>query len=454
VEPDVAMPGDEVKATGENFGEDVVIQVGGAAAEVIEVQPTALRFRVPKLQAAPGKSVQVSVLVGKNAARPATLLIGRLPLVLEVSPERGLPGDRVTVKGRGFDPAPGGNAVAFGGRAALVLSASERELLVAVPGAGQLTASELPISVRARGSASTGTLVFRLARVSTAVFVPRFFPEPGPNPETVFVSSDLGPFLRLRGKADAPSAAERGARAAAALNAALEQAAREPVTIELRDRPEHAVALAGGGPPLLVAKAEDGAAYEGARPSARALARYWAALLQDYVALFVQKQRPLRVLELSPRGQALLELYAAAERRAGVGSGVPTSVVENLVPSQARALAEMALSVPVESQAVSGAAVAGRWEGTLEEIGQPTRAIQVRIRAAASLSGSLTRRSGGISGEVPLQDAAYKDGVLRFVVKMGTVPMHFQGKVEGRSIAGEVQADGKPRGSFSIRWVE
>jgi hypothetical protein len=456
LEPDVAMPGDVVKAAGENFGEGTAIQVGGAAAEVIEAQPTALRFRVPKLPVVPGKSVPVAVQVGKNAARPIPLLIGKLPLLLEVSPERGLPGDRVSLKGRGFDPAPGGSQVTFGGRAALVVSASANELSVVVPGGGQLSGpSELPLSVRAGGSASTGGPAFRLARISRAEFVPRFSAEPGPDAETVYVSSDLGPFLRLRGKADAPSAAERGARAAAALNAAFEQAARAPLTIELRDKPEHAVTLAGAAAPLLVARPEDGAAYEGARPTPRALARYWGALLQDYLVLFVQKQRPLRVLELSPRGQALLELYVAAERRAGVGSGVPPSVVENLNSSQTRALAEMALQIPGEGQATTGAAVAGRWDGTLEEVGQPARAIQLRVRAGASLSGSLTRRSGGISGEVPLQEATYKDGVLRFVVKMGAAPLHFQGQVEGRSIAGQLQsADGKPRGSFSVRWVE
>jgi hypothetical protein len=454
LEPDVAMPGDVVKATGENFGDDTAVQVAGLTAEVVEAKPATVRFRVPKLQTALGKSVTVSLRVGKNTARPMSLLIGKLPLVVEVSPERGAPGDKVAVKGRGFDPAPGGSAVSFGGRAALVLAASERELQVVVPGTQLGGASELPIGVRVSGSQSTGTLVFKLDRFSRGEFVPRFFAEPGPNPETVFVSSDLGPFLRLRGKGDAPNAAERGARAATALNAAFEQAARGPVAIEVKDKPEPALALASGAT-IVVAKADDGAAYEGARPTARALARYWAALLQDYLSLFVQKQRPLRVLELSPRGQALLELYAAAERRAGVGSGVPTSVVENLSQSQLRALAEMALSVPAEGQAVSGAAVAGRWDGTLEEVGQPAHAIQVRIRAAASLSGSLTRRSGGISGEVPLQEATYKDGMLRFVVRMGTVPMHFQGKVDGRSIAGEVQsADGKPRGTFSLRWVE
>lgn len=455
-EPDVAMPGDVVKATGEHFGQDTTIMVGGTAAEILEVQDTLLRFRVPKLSVQTGKAIPVGVQVGGNAARPATLLIGKLPLILELAPPRGLPGERVTIKGRGFDAAPGGSAVSFGGRPALVLAASERELYVVVPGGGRLSGpSEVDLAVRALGATSAGPAAFQVTRLSSAVFVPRFFPEPGPDPETVNVSSDLGPFLRLRGKGDAPSAAERAARTSAALNALMEQAQRGPVTVELREKPQPGVGTAGGAQLVVAALPEDGMAYEG-RPTPRALARHWTALLQDYVALFPQKQRPYRVLELSPRGQALLELYASAERRAGVGAGVPPALVQNLAPAQARALAETALFVPAEAQSASGAAVAGRWDGTLEETGQAARPIQVRIRAVPlGLSGTLTTRAGAISGELPLQNASYAGGTLRFAVKMGAAPLHFEGKLDGRSMTGQVQsADGKPKGRFALRWVE
>lgn len=455
-EPDVAMPGDVVKATGEHFGQDTTIMVGGTAAEILEVQDTLLRFRVPKVSVRSGKAIAVGVRVGGNAARPASLLIGKLPLILEVIPARSLPGARVTIKGRGFDPAPGGSAVSFGGKPALVLAASERELHVVVPGGGRLTGpSELELAVRALGATSAAPASFQVTRLSSAVFVPRFFPEPGPDPETVNVSSDLGPFLRLRGKGDAPSAAERAARIAAAFNGLMEQAQRGPVTVELREKPQPGVATAGSAQLLVAATPEDGRAYEGGHPTPKALARHWTALLQDYAALFAQKERPYRVLELSPRGQALLELYASAERRAGVGAGVPPFVVEGLSPAQSRALAEMALTVPGEAQAASGAAVAGRWVGTLEETGQAARPIQVRIVAGPGLSGTLTTRAGAVSGELPLQNASYSGGALRFAVKMGVMPLHFDGKVDGRSVTGQVQsADGKPKGRFSLRWVE
>lgn len=455
LEPDVAMPGDVVTASGENFGDDPTVSVGGASAEVLELQPRRLRFRVPRLSVPSGKALTVGVQVGANSARATTLLIGKLPLVLELAPARGLPGERVTIKGRGFDPAPGGSQPWFGAAPALVLGASERELQVVVPGGGRLGGpSEVPVSVRVRGATSAGSATFQLARLSSGLFVPRFFPEPGTDAETVKVSTELGPFLILRGKGDAPSAAERAARAAAALNGVMEQAQRGPVAVALRENPLGVAA--GAGPLLVAALPDDGFAYDSSRPSARALARYWTALLQDYVTLFAHKQRPTRVIELQSRGQALLELYGAAERRAGVGAGVPPIVVESLAPSQARALAELALNVPGESQGSSGAAVAGRWEGTLEESGQVARVIQVRLRATgAGLAGTLATRAGAVSGELPLQGPSYSAGVLRFGVKLGTTPLHFEGRLDGRSVAGELRSpDGRPRGRFSLRWVE
>ncbi len=458
LEPDVAMPGDAVTAAGENFGADMKVSVAGISAEVIDSQPAALRFRVPHLGMPPGKSVPVNVQAGALSARPANLIIGKLPLVLEVTPSRGQAGDRATIKGRGFDPTVGGSHPTFGGRPALILGASATELQVLVPGTGTPAGSvELAVAVRSGGSLSTSAIVFTLTRASSAVFMPRFFAEPGSGPDSVVVASELGPFLRISGKADAASTVERGARVAAALNGILEKASRGPVSIEYREKPEPAVVVAGGDAPVLVATASDASAYAGARPSPRALARFWTALVQDYVALFAVHTRPFRVLELSPRGQAMLDLFVAAERRAGAGAGIPPSLIENLPPAQLRALAEMAISVPGgDSQTASGAAVAGRWDGTFEETGVAPRAIQVRMQTrGAQLSGSLTMRSGAISAELPLENPSYRDGALNFAVTFGARALRFSGKVDGRAVSGAVESkDGKPAGRFSLRWVD
>ena len=65
-----------------------------------------------------------------------------------------------------------------------------------------------------------------------------------------------------------------------------------------------------------------------------------------YAALFIQRQRPLRMVELSPRGKVLLDLFAEADRRSGAAAGVPMSLVRPLAPSLARSFREMALVLP------------------------------------------------------------------------------------------------------------
>src|SRR5262249_57946708 len=98
------------------------------------------------------------------------------------------------------------------------------------------------------------------------------------------------------------------------------------------DRPEPGVGIAGNPAPIVRATAQDAAAYArpwdpgqkpGRAPGERALATYWAALLQDYFSLFVAGQRPLKVLELSPPGKVLNELFAESQRLAPQGGGGP-----------------------------------------------------------------------------------------------------------------------------------
>src|SRR5262249_14694839 len=159
----------------------------------------------------------------------------------------------------------------------------------------------------------------------------------------------------------------------------------------------------------------------------------------DYLALFAQRQRPYHVLEATPRGQVLLDLFGAAERRGGIGVGVPPGLVEGLSPAQSSAIAEMAMNVPGEGQSSSGAAVAGRWEGRLDETGNASRKIQGRLASAGSrITGALTLGSGAVSGELPLEELSYRPGAISFVAKLGSTPLRFVGTVDGRTIAGPV----------------
>jgi hypothetical protein len=468
--PDVGMPGDEVVANGKGLaGKSLAILVSGQTAEILESQPASVRFKVPAMTVTPGQSAAVVVQVGTESSKPVSLLLGRLPLVLDVAPPRASAGDRITIKGRGFDTNPGGNAVSFAGQPSLVYKASETELAVAVPSVPSSSSLlEAPVVVEAKGRASNPGS-FALVRVSPGYFTPRYFPAPVPEHagrDHAFVSTDLGPSLLLGGKGDAPSTAERAERVAKALNSMAEVAASRPVSVELREKPDLGVGIAGTPDMLVKALPEDAAAYDdgwdpqakGKHSSPRAVAAFWTAILQDQISLFLRHERPVRVLELSPRGRAFLEIYAEALRRAGPGAGVPIGVVSPLGASLAKNLRDMALILPAEGQAVSAAGVEGRWEGTMEDSGAGEKGIQVRLRLEGKqLAGGLTTRSGGLSVESPLREIAYDKGTLRFVLLVGGTPRHFAGTVVGDTVTGTIHLGANTKdavGRFSLKYVE
>jgi uncharacterized protein (TIGR03437 family) len=467
IEPDVALPGAEVVIKGEHLdGKPLNVTVGGLPAEVKSAERDAVQIVVPEVPVAEGKSVPVSVQVGADTSKPVTLLIGRLPLVAELQPSRASMGDKVVVKGRGFDTAAGGNAVTFGGQHALVLSTTPTEIAVAVPAT---TAPEgqgsVDVVVTSRGAASSPA-AFVLVRASSATFLPRFFAIPAPeHPDVALVSTELGPVLALGGRGEA--LAQRAFEVAAALNTAVTEAASKPATFEVRDKPDPGVAIAGNPTPIVRATADDAAAYgrswdagqkPGRAPGERALATYWAALLQDYFSLFVAGQRPLKVLELSPRGKVLNDLFAESQRQAPQGGGVPNRVVKPLNSTYAKGLREIALYLPAQGQSRAAAAIEGRWDGTMDEPGAGSRAIKVAFRnEGAALAGTLTSRAGKVEMNTPLRDVKYEKGGIRFAVDVAGSSRFFVGTVEGAAMKGTVaKSDGEksPAGTFSLRYVE
>src|SRR5262249_22669307 len=221
IQPDVAPPGAEAGVKGEHRdGKPLNVTVGGLPAEVKSAEQDSLQIVVPEVPVAEGKSVPVSVQVGADTSKPVSLLIGRLPLVAELQPSRASLGDKVVIKGRGFDTAAGGNSVTFGGQHALVLSATPTEIAAAVPNTaaagGQV---RVAVVVPTRGAASRPA-AFVVVRASAATFLPRFFAIPAPeHPDVAFVSTELGPVLVLAGRGEA--LAQRAFDAAAALNTAV-----------------------------------------------------------------------------------------------------------------------------------------------------------------------------------------------------------------------------------------
>jgi hypothetical protein len=281
-----------------------------------------------------------------------------------------------------------------------------------------------------------------------------------PGGDRVFVSTALGPVLLLSGREDAPSTAERAARAAALLNAAF--TAKAPLA--LRESPSPAV-VSGPGGVIVTATAADAAAYApplvppgSGRASPRALAAHWTAVLQDMMALFVERQRPVRVVQSSPRGKVLLELYAEGERLGGVGAGVPTRLVEPLPSTVARAFRDMTLGVPAQAQAASAAAVTGTWRGVVEEDGVGERPMQLRLEANGSrLAGAITSRSGKLGMDIPVHDLAYDRGVLTFRTTSGAAARRYRATLQGATLAGTIHAAGAGEpviGRFSLRYTE
>jgi hypothetical protein len=186
------------------------------------------------------------------------------------------------------------------------------------------------------------------------------------------------------------------------------------------------------------------------------VAAQWTALLQDYFSLFVQRQRPVRVLALTPRGKVLSDLYADAQRRSP-GAGVPVDIVIPTSTSLAKGLRDMALLVPEEAARAS-VAVEGLWEGTMDE-GGAVRTLQVRLTAAGTkLAGTLSSTAGSVKLDSPLRDVAYDKGTLRFRADIAGATRLFSGSVATDAITGTVQRDaaGKasPSGSFSLKYVE
>jgi polysaccharide chain length determinant protein (PEP-CTERM system associated) len=469
LQPRVAWTDIEVTAFGHNLSRQPLrVQVGGVPAALTSARSDAFTFRIPPgLPLVEGSRVPLTVEVAGERTNPVEVILGHVPVITGISPAQGPPGQRVVLTGDGFDPSPAGNTVRFGGNPALIFSASPTELVVASP-AGSLTASQrMPVIVETGGRKSLTNVGFTTTHPTTARYLPRFFPAPVPGHEThdhAFVSSDLGPVLLLTGRGDSTTTAERAARAALALNDLVAVGAR-PLVLSYRSRPTPAVVLAGGDTALAVATPVDAAAYgeawEGGGRSASVtperLAEHWTSLLQDYLALFVAGERPMRVVDNS-RGRVLLDIHAAAGR-ATTDSSVPQSVVRSLRPATLQALRRLALVVPATSRApVSGAAI-GRWRGIMEEGDSGKRQVELNVSSRAGrLEGTLSAVAGTATVSSPLRNVTYDQGRVQFVSGTAAAPLYFTGTVRSDILEGTIFAgtspQGTPVGVFSLSYAK
>jgi hypothetical protein len=463
VEPAVALPGTEVVIKGMHLqGANVAVRIGGFPAPTVGNDAGGIRVRVPDLPVVEGRTVPVDVLLGREAARPGSLLIGHLPLVSEIAPTSGDVGTKVTIKGYGFAPDINGNKVTFGGLDALVLAAGEREIQVQVPPAGLLGSRQVLPAVVTVGGARSAPIEFTAVRPSGDVYRPRFAAAPAPGADAehhAVVGTEIGPLLVLSGRGDAGSTSERAARVAAQLNTLLQAASSRAVRITMEDGPPRVLA---DGATVVTVSAEDAAGlargWEGlpaARVTPPALARYWAALLNDYIGLFGQRLRPNRAIELTPRARVLLDLYADAERKGG-SSGVSMGIVTTLSPERLDALRRLGYSGPEGGRGSVALALARDWDGMIED-GGPPRSVRLQVRVDGDrLSGAMSSSAGGIAMGIPLRDLSYDKGMIRFSAVLGGAPRRFQGALEGATLSGTVHSGegGAAIGRFTLRHVE
>lgn len=152
--PRAGFPGTEVTLSGEHLGEtpnDVQASLGGVAAQVVFVSPTAVRVRIP--ENAGSGVIQLTVRDAGMVSAPQPFEVWTPPVVTSISPTRAAPGSLVTVTGRGFLTRRGYTTASIHGVAAVVRSVEETQLTLEVP-AGAST-GRVTVSVRGRGEAQS-----------------------------------------------------------------------------------------------------------------------------------------------------------------------------------------------------------------------------------------------------------------------------------------------------------
>ena len=129
---------------------------------------------------------------------------------------------------------------------------------------------------------------------------------------------------------------------------------------------------------------------------------------------------------------------------------------EGEMPDRLDAIRRLAYSGPDEGRGPRGMALAGVWEGSIED-GGPPRSIRLQVRLDGDrLAGAMTSSAGGVAMGIPLHDLSYDRGMVRFSAVLGGAPRQFRGALEGATLAGTIHpAEGAPAtGRFNLRHVE
>jgi len=470
--PSVAMPGEDVVLAGNGWGQGASVRFGNVDVPVVEVTSTTIKVRVPQIDGPPGTSVPVVVSMGADPSNPAPFILGRLPLILSLRPRNAGAGDTVTIQGRGFTRDPARDIVRVGGARAVVGTSSEEELKFVVPFL-DAPAGEVPVELRIAGLENVGQSTLAWAGPADPVDL-RFSAEPFEDEGGhlhAAVSTALGPVFVLSA-AGGHSAMERAFEAQQRLNeAATTVKASRDADIEVRPADgAYGLFVSGRNEPLVVARAEDAAAYnedwtklkgKGGAATPGRLASWWSAVLRDLVLLLARGEKPHFAAALSPDGKPLGDVFDAARKSAA--AGVPHALLTQGRPPVRVALRALGLRVPASVTAPAGEPaaagvatssaaalrLAGDWSGNELESGER----KFVTAGFAPPTGTLTYQRA-LTITVPLANVEQgRDGSVRFEAQAGRGTRYYFGKWDGQKIAGKItsdQAGQEVTGSFEL----
>lgn len=154
--------GTDVTIKGEffsNFKDEITITFNGTPAVVTSATDKMMVVKVP----ANATKGPVEILINGQTAQVPDFKVQNLGIV-SVTPDNGMDGDLVTIKGIGFSQTMNANTVMFNGISALVTQASETELTVKVP--ANFTSGYLTVQVG--GLSATGPFFSRAGVITLA----------------------------------------------------------------------------------------------------------------------------------------------------------------------------------------------------------------------------------------------------------------------------------------------
>jgi hypothetical protein len=180
VEPASGRPGARVALRGKNFSPRFAanaVTLGGRPAVVLSATPQQLEVTVP--EGATSGPFVVNVQPGGEAqSKPFTVTAGTA--ISSYSPERGVPGTELTIRGQGFAHEAAHNRVFLANVSLPIKRASETELVVTLP--AKIASGELLVDVDGGGRAKAPTPL--IVQLSPKIL--RFSPQRG-HPGTVVI---------------------------------------------------------------------------------------------------------------------------------------------------------------------------------------------------------------------------------------------------------------------------